>query len=238
MRTLRFCFDYISNNAYLAWLRLPELRERFDLAIEPVPVLFAGLLEANGQLGPAEIRPKAKWMARNTLRKAAILGVRMRPPPSHPFRPLLPLRVSSLDLAEAEREALIAALFGATWSEQLDVSEPEVVAWVADAVGLDGAALVEQAGAQAIKDRLRGQTDAAIARGVFGVPTFEVEGELFWGYDDLPYLERFLAGEDAIDPEDAKLWEAGPPRASSMRRQFRDELPKSWQREAAERGDD
>ncbi len=61
-------------------MRLPELRERFDLRIEPVPVLFAGLLEANGQLGPAEIRPKAKWMARNNLRKAVILGIRLRPP--------------------------------------------------------------------------------------------------------------------------------------------------------------
>ncbi|TFG94816.1 MAG: 2-hydroxychromene-2-carboxylate isomerase, partial [Myxococcales bacterium] len=134
MRTLRFCFDYISNNAYLAWLRLPELRERHDLAIEPVPVLFAGLLEANGQLGPAEIRPKAKWMAKNNLRKAALLGVRLRPPAFHPFRPLLPLRVSSLDLANADREALITGLFRATWSDQLHVSEPEVVSRIADEV--------------------------------------------------------------------------------------------------------
>src|SRR5512145_1473206 len=100
MRTLRFCFDYISSNAYLAWVRLPELRQRFDLRIEPVPVLFAGLLEANGQLGPAEIRPKARWMAKNNQRKAGILGVRLRPPAFHPFNPLVPLRVSSLDLED------------------------------------------------------------------------------------------------------------------------------------------
>lgn len=232
MRTLRFCFDYISNNAYLAWLRLPELRERFDLQIEPAPVLFAGLLEANGQLGPAEVRPKARWMAKNNLRKAGLLGVRLRPPPFHPFKPLLPLRVSSLDLPDAQREALITALFRATWSDGLHVSEPDVVARVADSVGLDGAALVAQAGTQPIKDRLRAQTDAAIARDVFGVPTFEVEGELFWGYDDIPYLERFLAGRDTIDPEDAKHWLGGPPRPSSMRRRFREEAPLSWQREA------
>ena len=234
MRTLRFSFDYISSNAYLAWVRLPELRERFGLRIEPVPVLFAGLLEANGQLGPAEIRPKARWMARNNLRKAALLGVRLRPPAFHPFKPLLPLRVSSLDFAEPARGALVSALFRATWSEELHVSEPAVVARVADAVGLDGRALVEQASSQPIKDRLRAQTDDAIARGVFGVPTFEVEGELFWGYDDLPYLERFLAGEDTLDPEEAKRWGAGPPRPSSMRRRFRDEAPPSWRREAEE----
>jgi 2-hydroxychromene-2-carboxylate isomerase len=216
-------------------VRLPELRERFGLRIEPLPVLFAGLLEANGQLGPAEIRPKARWMAKNNLRKAAILGIRLRPPAFHPFRPLLALRVSSLDLPGPAREALISALFRATWSEGLHVSEPEVVARVADSVGLDGAALVAQASSQPIKDRLRAQTDDAIARGVFGVPTFEVEDELFWGYDDLPYLERFLAGEDTLDPEEAKLWGAGPPRPSSMRRRFREQAPPSWQREADEK---
>jgi len=236
MRTLRFSFDYISSNAYLAWVRMPELRERFDLRIEPVPVLFAGLLEANGQLGPAEIRPKALWMARNNLRKAGILGIRLRPPAFHPFKPLLPLRVSSLDLADEAREALISALFRATWSDGLHVSEPEVVARVADDAGLDGAALVAQASSQPIKDRLRAQTDEAISRGVFGVPTFEVEGELFWGYDDLPYLERFLAGEDTLDPEEWKRWGGGPPRPSSMRRRFREQSPPSWQREAEEQG--
>ena len=236
MRTLRFCFDYISSNAYLAWVRLPELPQRFDLRIEPVPVLFAGLLEANGQLGPAEIRPKARWMGRNNLRKAGILGIRLRPPAFHPFNPLLPLRVSSLDLADEAREALISALFRATWSDGLHVSEPEVVARVADAVGLDGDTLVEQAGAQAIKDRLRAHTDAAIARDVFGVPTFEVEGELFWGYDDFPYLSRFLAGDDTIDPEDAVHWAPRPPRPSSMRRRFREQTPPSWQRETERKG--
>lgn len=238
MRVLRFSFDYISNNAYLAWVRLPELRERFGLRVEPLPVLFAGLLEANGQLGPAEVRPKALWMAKNTLRKAGMLGVRLRPPPFHPFNPLLPLRVSSLDLDDEAREALVSGLFRATWSDGLHVSDPEVVARVADAVGLDGAALVEQAGRPEIKQRLRQQTDAAIARGVFGVPTLEVEGELFWGYDDLPYLERFLAGEDTIDPEDAEYW-ARPrrPRPSSMRRRFREAPPPSWQREAEQSED-
>lgn len=241
MRTLRFYFDYISNNAFLAWVRLPELRERLDLRIEPVPVLFAGLLEANGQLGPAEVRPKARWMWRNCLRKAGLLGVRLRPPPHHPFNPLLPLRVSSLDLPDDAREALIDGLFRATWSEQRHVSDPEVVASVADAVGLDGTTLVAQAGDQAAKDRLRAQTDAAIEADVFGIPTFVVEDELFWGYDDIPYLENFLAGKDTIDPEEARHARmTREPNPSSMRRQFREQVPLSWRRDAerAKAGDE
>ena len=236
MRTLRFSFDYISSNAYLAWVRLPELAERHSLVVEPLPVLFAGLLEANGQLGPAEIRPKAAWMARNTLRKAALLGVPLRPPAFHPFNPLLPLRVSSLDLAPGERHALITALFDGTWGRQLATSEPAVVEQLAGEAGMaNPRELVERAGTPEIKARLRQQTDDAIARGVFGVPSFEVEGELFWGYDDLPYLENFLSGNDSLDPEEARRWGGGPPRPSAMRRQFREDAPPSWKRESEAR---
>ncbi len=237
MRTLRFYLDYISSNAYLAWVRMPELAQRFELRIEPVPVLFAGLLEANGQLGPAEIRPKARWMARNTLRKARLLGVPLKPPAFHPFNPLLPLRVSSLALSEEERSRLVGALFEAVWARQLHASDPAVMTTLLDELGLDGASLVERAVAPETKALLRERTGAAIARGVFGVPMMEVDenGDLFWGYDDLPYLERVLAGDDPLHPEEIKLWGTGPPRPSAMRRKFREELPASWQREAEER---
>jgi 2-hydroxychromene-2-carboxylate isomerase len=237
MRTLRFYFDYISSNAYLAWVRLAGLGERFELRVEPVPVLFAALLEANGQLGPAEIRPKAIWMSRNCLRKAGQLGVRLKPPAFHPFNPLLPLRVSSLDIDPAKQRRLITRLFEGTWADRLATSEPEVVERLAADAGLpDPSGLVRSASSPEIKQRLRHQTDDAIARGVFGVPMFEVEGELFWGYDDFPYLELFLAGDDPLDPDEAKLWGVGPPRPSAMRRRFREEPPPSWQREANERG--
>lgn len=219
--TLRFYFDYLSSNAYLAWTQLPRLAAEHGVAIEPVPVLFAGLLEAHGQLGPAEVRPKSLWMARNNLRKAALLGIPLAPPVHHPFNPLLSLRVSSLPLAEADRAALIDGLFRAVWVDGLHVSEPAVVEQVARAAGLDGASLVAAAASPPCKARLRQQTDAAIAEGVFGVPSMRVGGELFWGYDDLPYLELLLAGRDPLDSEQAGRWQ-GPPRPSAQRRRFRD----------------
>lgn len=233
MRELRFCFDVISSNAYLAWVRMPELARRFDLHVEPEPVLFAALLEAHGQLGPAEVRPKALWMLRNNLRKAAILGVPLRPPVHHPFNPLLALRLCSLDLPHEQRNALVSAVFACVWVRQIDVSDPAAVGRALEEAGFaDAAELVARAGEQPVKDRLRARTDAALERGVFGVPTFEVGGELFFGYDDLPYLEAFLAGEDPLDPEAAKLWGAAPPQPGAMRRRFRETLPPSWQRAA------
>src|SRR5262250_1927002 len=142
---MRFYFDYISSNAYLAWTQLPKLTAKYGVAIEPVPVLFAGLLEAGGQLGPAEIPAKSVWMAKNNARKAALLGVPLNPPAFHPFNPLMSLRVSSLQIDAADRQRLIDALFRAVWVHGLHVSEPAVVESVADEIGLAGAELVAAA---------------------------------------------------------------------------------------------
>ncbi len=216
MRRLRFYFDYISHNAYLAWVSLPALAERHALEVEPIPVLFAGLLGANGQLGPAEIPPKLRWMNRDVVRKAKRLGVPLAPPAHHPFHPLASLRVSSLPFDAAERTRLIDALFAATWATSRDVGQPEVVAQVLDEAGFDGSALLESASGE-YKDRLRQQTDDAIAGGVFGVPTMAVEGELFWGFDDFDHLELFLRGEDPLRDGDLAGWSEIRPAAQRRR---------------------
>ena len=217
---IRFYFDYESPNAYLAWTQLPELADRYGRTIDAVPVLYAGLLEAHGQLGPGEMPAKGLWMSKNLARNAALLGVPLNPPAFLPFNPLLALRMSVLPLQAMERRALIDALFRAVWVRGLHVSDSAVAEQVANELGLAGAALVAQAQSPDVKSRLRRQTDDAISRGVFGVPSMEVGDELFWGYDDFPYLELFLAGKDPLDPTDWQKW-SGPPRPSSVRRRFR-----------------
>jgi 2-hydroxychromene-2-carboxylate isomerase len=154
-------------------------------------------------------------MWKNVSRKAALLGVELNPPASHPFNPLLALRVSSLTLPAGERSGLIDALFRAVWVRGLSVSDPRVVEGVVDEIGLPGRKLVAAAEDPEAKATLRKQTDDAIARDVFGVPTMEAGDELFWGYDDLPYLELFLAGRDPIDPVDRRRWD-DPPRPSAI----------------------
>jgi len=219
--TIRLYFDYESPNAYLAWTQLPALAERHRCAIEPVPILYAGLLEAHGQLGPGEIPAKASWMMKNLARKAKLLDVELNPPAFLPFNPLLALRVSLLPSAVGERRALIDALFRAVWARALHVSDPSVVEQVANEVGLRGSELVARAQAAEVKAQLRAQTDDAVARGIFGVPSMLVGDELFWGYDDFPYLEMFLAGED---PLGGATWREGrfqDLRASAARRRFR-----------------
>jgi hypothetical protein len=92
-----------------------------------------------------------------------------------------------------------------------------VVTRIAEGAGLDGRAAVEDAGRPDGKERLRSQTDAAIAEGVFGVPTMIVDGELFWGFDDFPWLERFLAGTDPLRPEMLAEWAGSPVTPSAER---------------------
>ena len=215
---LRFFFDFISHNAYLAWTQLRSLEETYGLEVEPVPVLFAGLLEAHGQLGPAEVPPKARWMSRNVMRKAAILGVPLNPPVHHPYNPLPSLRICCLDLARDDRWQLIDGLFRAVWVESRHLAEPEVVASVADAAGLDGDALVLETQDPVIKEKLRRQTEEAVEQGVFGIPTMIVRDELFFGYDDFPYMEMVLAGTDPLSAETLEKWRSAKVTPSSVRR--------------------
>jgi 2-hydroxychromene-2-carboxylate isomerase len=223
MPVIHFYFDYESPNAYIAWTQLPNLAQRYGFEVEPVPILYAALLDANGQLGPGEQPTKGIWMAKNLARKAALLGLQLNSPAFLPFNPLRALRVSILPFADLQRNAVIDALFEAVWVRGLHVSEPGVVERVLDEIGLPGADLMARAETPENKNQLRAQTDQAIAKGVFGVPTMIVGDELFWGYDDFPYLELVLGGRDPIDP--ALMWgggrRGGPVRASSMRRKFR-----------------
>ncbi|MEM9693411.1 MAG: 2-hydroxychromene-2-carboxylate isomerase [Myxococcota bacterium] len=213
---LRFYFDYISPFAYLGWIRLGPLAEKHARTIEPIPVLFAALLNAHGHKGPAEIPPKRVYVFKQVNRLAADYGVPLQPPPAHPFNPLLSLRLSCLPLEPSMRIQLIGRLFERTWASGQGVENADELAVVLDELGLDGRAQLRQAGSDATKRLLRNNTERALDAGVFGVPTFEADGELFWGQDSLPHLDRFLRGEDPVDAELLARWKNLP--ASAQRR--------------------
>lgn len=213
VQRLNFLFDFISPNAYLAWTQVHALAERHGYVVTSVPVLFAGLLGANRAQGPAEVRNKWRWMVRDIVRKARALAVPLEAPTSHPFNPLLALRLASLDLSDADRRRLIDVLFEAIWAGGPGVTDPQVVSRLLDAQGFDGASMVLAATADAVKARLRRQTDGAVEQRVFGVPTVLVSDRLFWGYDDFPHLDAFLAGDDRFDETVFTAWEAVRPTA-------------------------
>jgi 2-hydroxychromene-2-carboxylate isomerase len=203
---LEFYFDFISPYAYLGWRRIHDVAERHGLRVVPRPVLFAALLDAHGQRGPAEIPSKRVYTFKHVVRLAHDLGIALEPPPAHPFNPLVALRaVVAADDPSVQRRA-IDALFEATWAGGGGVASPVDVARALVHAGLPGPAMVEAAEQPAAKARLRSTTDTAIARGVFGVPTVMVEDELFWGQDSFGHLERHLDGEDPATDAAIRRW--------------------------------
>lgn len=210
MAHLDFYFDFISPYAYLGWTQIHALATRHGRTVRAIPALFAAMLKHSGTLGPAEIPLKRVYLFKDTTRTARHLGVPLAPPPSHPFNPLLALRVAT---ADPSRE-VIDALYRAVWGGGGGV---ETEAAVASALASRATDLIAAANAPATKQKLRAATDAAIAAGVFGVPTVIADGELFWGVDSFPHLERFLAGDDPITPEDVDAFMRLVPSANRPR---------------------
>jgi 2-hydroxychromene-2-carboxylate isomerase len=202
---LYFFFDYISHNAWLAWHQAPALARRHGLQLTPVPVLFGAMLSHYRQVGPAELPAKSSWMLRNVLRKARLHGIPIAPPASHPFNPLLALRATCAVDDEAARVRTVDRVFRATWAEGRAVQEPDVVRALLVELGLPADALLAAAASEPAKARLRENTEQALALGLFGVPTLAVRGELFWGFDDLEYLEMFLDGRDVLSADRGEL---------------------------------
>jgi len=219
LTTVTFYFDYISPNAYIAWSQLPRLMEQYAIKVEPVPVLFTGLLRAFGTMGPAEQPAKQQWMSKNIARKAEALGLPLKAPRYHPFNPLLSLRLSTLPMTADERWKLIDCLMTGAWAEQQHLSEADAVIALLNAKGFDGEEWVKQASTPEAADALKLNTQRAVENNVFGIPTAQVGDELFFGYDDFTFLEMLLAGKDPLMSAQSQEWLSATWSASSMRKE-------------------
>jgi len=217
MTPVRFYFDFISPYAYLAWTQIRRVVEPSGRAVEPVPVLFAALLDAHGTLGPAEIPAKRRYLLKDVARKAALFGVPVGLPFAHPFNPLLALRVASLDMPTDVRAHVVDSLFRAVWVDGEDVTSPNVVAERVAAAALEGDAVARALEPDA-KAKVRAQTETALSEGVFGVPTAVVDGELFWGTDSLVLLERYLRDGEQTSDTLLKRWASLPTQATRRRK--------------------
>lgn len=191
MKHIRFWFDPISPFAYLAFEQLPQALEGCSYAVEYRPVLFAGLLAHWGQKGPAEIEPKRVWTYRHVAWLARQQGLALQMPASHPFNPLPLLRLA---LACGPNRRVVDALMKHVWVGGGEVADPTRLAALTSTL-----APSRDPGSAAVKQELHATTDTAIAHGVFGVPTFELDGQIFWGLDALPMLRAAVQGDPWFD---------------------------------------
>jgi len=184
-------FDVVSPFAYLALKQLPRLPRAIQ--VDYVPALFAGILNHHGQIGNAEIASKRRFTYRFALWRARQLGIDMRMPPAHPFNPLGALR---LIIAAGNDQRAIERVFDAVWAEGRDVADPAVIESLAVELGIHDPR--NALGDPAVKQRLHDNTNWAIERGVFGVPTLVIDNELFWGQDGFEMALDYLADPQAF----------------------------------------
>ena len=190
-------FDFVSPFSYICLHRLPELGVRVNYK----PVLFAGLLQHWGQKGPAEIPAKRKWTYRWCTWWAKELGIPFRFPAAHPFNPLPYLRLA---IAAGSTERAVSRIFQVLWTSGDDAVHERRFDALCDEFKVTRAQLDET------KDVLRQATSDAAAAGVFGVPSFVIDGEVFWGADAVDFVKAFLRDASIIRNDEMRRVDALP----------------------------
>jgi len=196
MQTVDFYYDFSSTNSYFAAFMLPEICARSGAAIRWLPLHSAALFRGTGFDVMAMTPRKARYLWRDHARYADATGLPFRRPSRFPIKTALALRcVLAVDGPGTSDEGrtrmeLSQALFGSYWERDENIADPGVLAGLISGIRLDPGAIIDRANSQEIREALREVTSRAAERGVFGVPTFFVEDEMFWGKDRLDFVEQ------------------------------------------------
>ena len=196
-KTLELIFDFGSPNAYLTLKVLPELLDRSDADLIITPCLLGGIFKATGNKAPmiqyAEAPAKLAYENLEMRRFIARHGLtKFRLNPHFPVNTLTIMRGAVVAGDEGNLDDYVDAVNRAMWEDGLKMDDPEVIATFLSANGFDGPALLARTQEPEIKARLVANTEAAVARGVFGIPTFFVGDEIFFGKDRLDQVEEAL----------------------------------------------
>jgi 2-hydroxychromene-2-carboxylate isomerase len=199
LMNVRFYYDIVCPYAYLASTRIAALAERTKTTLEWCPVLLGGLYKNHGTADvPAQTwaSNKQKIGVVDLTREAQACGADFQPNPRHPQRSVTAMRLVTAATGGV-RVAMTHALYRAYWVDNQDINDLDVLGAIAAAHGMS----LADAEPQSIKDQLRSNTLDASDRGVFGVPTLEVDGKLWWGQDRLHLVEKALGGSPAFLPD-------------------------------------
>jgi 2-hydroxychromene-2-carboxylate isomerase len=191
---IEFYFDFSSPYGYLAAQRIDEVVEEYGREVAWKPFLLGALFKTTGSQPLLDIPMKGDYARHDLARSARLYDIPFVLPETFPFMSVAACRATYW-LGERDAEdakELAAALFGAAFGAGQNISRPEEVAAVAAKLGHDEAEVLAAVQDQRIKDLLRREVDAAIAKGVFGSPYIIVDGEPFWGCDRLDDIAVWL----------------------------------------------
>ena len=192
-KTLDFYFDFGSPTAYLAHKRLCQLAAQDPLDVTYKPMLLGGVFKATGNNSPVAIPAKGHYMMAHDLpRFARRYGVELNPNPYFPINTLNLMRAAIAAQRLDCVQTFINAMYDAVWVQEKNMGDAEVVAAAMTEQALDTAALLSLAQDPAVKAELIANTEAAVARGIFGAPTFFMDDEMYFGQDRLDFIEEAL----------------------------------------------
>ena len=191
---IEFLFDVGSPTAYLAWHRLKGVAARTGATLVPVPILLGGVFKATGGSPPGAVAAKGRWMNEDMARFAARDGMTLAMNPYFPVNTLVMMRILAGCQADERFAAVADTLFGGMWGQGLNMADPEVLAATLTHAGHDAPALLALAHTPEAKQRLIANTEAAVARGVFGAPTCFVAGQMHFGQDRIDWVEAAAVG--------------------------------------------
>lgn len=216
MKTLIFYFDFLSPFSYFAWIKLQNLNKEkaFNLVLKPVAL--GPLLNHWEIKGPGEIQPKREFLLKQLLRFSAKTNIPFTTPKTHPFNSLYALRLALTDVCGPQQESVVDVLWKAGWQSRIDMADPDELQRVLKENNLPAEELYERSFSKEAKVELKRNIQEAISHGVFGVPSFVIDGELFWGNDSLDDVMNFIEGKDPLDREKLSQLLASTPRAASQ----------------------
>ncbi|MEJ2604320.1 MAG: 2-hydroxychromene-2-carboxylate isomerase [Gammaproteobacteria bacterium] len=193
-KAIDFYFDFSSSYSYIGQHRLRALAEAFDIAIDWRPIALGAIFKARGHAPPKADSLKGRYVWHDVERSAAEWGLPYHWPKPFPFNSILAARAYWYlkDVDEEDAVAWIRAVFDASYGHGRDCSDPSVVAELVADLELDGEQILQATAGDAVKQRLKEVTDEAMARGVFGAPTFFLDGEMYWGADRIDQMWRVL----------------------------------------------
>ena len=195
-RTVEFFFDVGSPTSYLAWRQLPKIAAETGATIDWRPMLLGGVFKATGNASPAAVPAKGRWMNEDLQRWAARYGVTLRFNPHFPINTLTLMRGAAGMQMRSPDEFLryLDVIERAMWETPKNLGDADVlVATLADA-GFEPAAFAALVADPEVKAKLIANTEEAVARGVFGAPTFFVGEQMFFGQDRLDFVREALLG--------------------------------------------
>lgn len=191
--TVEFFYDFGSPTSYLAFKQLPEIAERTGGQVRYRPFLLGGLFKMVGTHSPAENPVKASWMWDDLSRFAKRYGVEFRANPHFPMNTLPIMRGAVFAEKNGELLKYSNAIYDAIWRDGRNLGDPAEIAAVLKAGGFDAKRYFAGTEDADVKAKLKADTEEAASRGVFGAPTFFVNGEMHFGQDRLDFVEAAMA---------------------------------------------